>query len=144
MRKHCIVTAPLIQKIVGRLQYFDDRFHAQNLDDVAVPKHEVLQVGKHIRDAEIRRKLDRIDRVNDGLQCVVGGRGTHCVGCGRGAELIGDEDRLVPVWWKVRREYRMAVQARRALRPRFKPERNYGRGCLQGWPSEEPRYLWRL
>ena len=136
-------TAPLYQKIVDRLQDIDDRCHAQDVDDFEVPRHEVLQVGKHIRDAEIRRKPGRIERINDRLQCVVGARGAHGVGCGRGAELISGEDRLVPVWWKVRREYRMAVQARRALRPRFKPERNYGRGCLQGWPSEESCRLWR-
>jgi len=107
-------TAPLRQKLVDRLQDTDEWPQAQAVDDIDVPRYEAQHVSEHSRDADIRRKPGRIDRINDRLQCVVGARGAHGVGCGRGAELVSGEDRLVPVWWEVRREYRLPFNLERA------------------------------
>lgn len=101
-----IDAAPLPEPIVNRLQEAYDRFQAQAIDDSDVPIPEVAQEVKHVREAqhvrEVRGIWDLVERINHGLQCVVGGRGADCVGCSRGADVISDEDRLVPLWWKSR------------------------------------------
>ena len=108
--------APLCKKVVNRLQEADQSVHAQGSDDSDVPRHEVTQQVKHVRHAELRRKRDRVERISHGLQCVVGGRSADCVGCSRGADVISNEDDLVPLRWENKSRSRQRAPPTRSPR----------------------------